>query len=174
MHLTLPPLERHSVEFHFAPIVYMLEGMIGVNCFHIEKSLERNALGLDWPIPPLYASGIRYREDPGGEENWGDVYYCLALGFADCDRLIIWRCAELRVAGIWAVPVIKWQHIPYHIAKKLYPGTDIPADGLWLVHCLVRLPLGTCTPWSYTGPDGCEYEDPSKLLGMGGDFTSQV
>lgn len=163
MHVTLPPLEAgFSPEFHFAPLVFLLEGMIAVNRYHIRKSLERAAAGLGPPIPPLYASGVVYKEDKPGEENWGDVYYCLRKGWADCDRLVIWRCAELREAGIAADPVIKWQHLTREQAVSCgYPASWVPDEGLWLVHCLVRWPSGFV-------------EDPSKNLGMGGSFTSRA
>src|SRR5277367_5019232 len=105
MHVTLPPLGAYSPEFHFAPLVFLLEGMIEVNRYHIQQARRRAELGLGAPLPELYESGVYYQEDPAGEENWGDIYYCLSCGHADCDRLIIWRTAELRENGIWARPV---------------------------------------------------------------------
>ena len=106
MHVTLPPLGPFSPAFHFAPLVALLEGVIEVNRLHIRQSLNRAASGAGQPIPPLYASGVVYREDPFGQENWGDVLYCLQCGFFDCDRAVLWRCAEAREAGVWAMPVI--------------------------------------------------------------------
>lgn len=162
MHVTLPPLGEFSPEAHFAPLVYLLEGMILVNRHHIQLSRRRAELGLGMPVPPLWASGVRYQEDPPGEENWGDVYYCMKLGHADCDRLVIWRCAELREAGVHAVPVIKWQNLNRETAIALgYPPGFVPPDGLWMVHCLVRFPDG-------------RIEDPSKILGMGAEYTNRV
>ncbi len=162
MHVTLPALGPHSPEYHFAPLIFLLEGMIAVNRYHIAQSMKRAEMGLGAPIPPLYASGVVYREDPPGREDWGDIYYCLSMGWADCDRLVIWRVAELREAGIAAEPVIKWQHLDRETAIRCgYPASFVPAEGLWLVHCSVR--------W----PDG-RIEDVSKNLGMGGNFTRSV
>lgn len=169
MHLTLPEIGPNSVESHFAPLVYMMEGPIAVNQWHIERSHRRARAGMGQPLPPLFASGVRYKEDPQGREDWRDVYAILERGFGDCDNLVCWRVGELRAAGIRASPVIKWQHLPQALAVQFgykaqtHPGdpTGIPPEGLWLVHCCVRFPNGSV-------------EDTSKLLGMGGSYTSSV
>jgi len=163
MHVTLPPFEAgFSPEFHFSPLVFLLKGMVEVNRHHIRKANERATMGLGVPIPPLYASGVRYREDPAGEENWRDCYGVLALGFGDCDNLVIWRVAELNEAGIAAEPVIKWQHLTREQSIAVgYPAEWVSEEGLWIVHCSVQMPDGTI-------------EDVSKNLGMGGNVTSHV
>lgn len=167
VHVTLPDLAENSVESHFAPLVFMLEGLIKLNEWHITRSMKRAKLGMGPMIPPLYATGIRYQEDKPGEENWRDVYAILehvaktGRGI-DCDQIVCWRVAELRVAGVAAEPVIKWQHLTRPIAIQIgYPAKLIPEDGLWLVHCCVRFPDGAI-------------EDTSKILGMGGSFTSKA
>ena len=160
-HITLPSLDDNSPESHFAPLVFALEGLIAINRFHIERSLRRAANGMGPPIPPLYESGVRYAEDSAGREDWRDVLVILQRGAGDCDNLIGWRVAELRVAGIAADPVIKWQHLTREIAVRLgYPAQMVSPDGLWLVHCCVRFPDGSI-------------EDPSKILGMGGSYTNK-
>ena len=167
VHITLPELGPYSPESHFAPLVFMLEGLIKVNEHHIRQSFRRAQVGMGEPIPPLYSTGIYYQEDPPGQENWRDVLACiehyLRTGKGiDCDQLICWRVAELRVAGIAAEPVIKWQLLPKATAVALgYPSKMIPDEGLWLVHCLVRFADGSL-------------EDTSKILGMGGSFTSKA
>lgn len=167
VHVTLPDLETNTVESHFAPLVFMLEGVIKLNEWHITRSFKRAAVGLGKPVPPLYSTGIYYQEDKPGREDWRD---CLAVldrfertgSGCDCDQLVCWRVAELRCAGIAADPVIKWQHLPHALAVSLgYPERFVPPDGLWLVHCCVRFPDGTI-------------EDISKILGMGGNFTSKA
>lgn len=101
-------------------------------------------------IPLLYQSGVRYFHD-GKDDPWMDVLSILAehefamkegnRAIVDCEDLSCWRAAELRVKyGINANPT--W------IRRKR-------ADGKQLVHIFVRLPDGT-------------FEDPSRLLGMGG------
>lgn len=166
-HLSLPESEGPE---HFAPLQIALEGMAKVNEWHIARALKQAMKGQGRPIPPLYASGVRYKEDPPGEENWKDCYAVLKDGHGDCDRLAAWRTAELRVAGIPAEPVLKWQWIPRDVFLQMQ---KTPKDrrewarklgnqkGVWMVHCLVRFPDG-------------EIEDPSKILGMGGEYTSTI
>jgi hypothetical protein len=187
MHVTLPPLGPFSPAFHFSPLVALLEGVVEVNRTHIRQSLNRAAAGLGQPIPPLYAAGIPYREDPFGQENWGDVLYCLQCGWADCDRMVLWRCAEAREAGVTVVPVIKWQHLTKPMAISVgYPANEVDPDGVWLVHCCVEWPAAySVAPeahpllraWQDTvllRPSGDPVEDPSKELGMGGGFSSHA
>jgi len=159
-HLTLPDTDGPA---HFAPLQIALEGMTKINEWHIARNLKRAKRGAEPPIPPLYASGVVYKEDPPGEENWKDCWACLRDGHADCDRLAAWRAAELRVAGVPAEPVLKWQWIPRAIMIAMgYPARLLGnSPGVWMVHCLVRFPDGTT-------------EDPSKILGMGGNYTNKI
>jgi len=161
LHITLP--EDDGEDRHFAPIILALEAMCAVNEWHIKRSLKRARLGKGIPVPPLYATGVRYKEDDAGREDWRDCYVILKRGFGDCDNLVAYRVGELRAAGIQADPVVKWQHVPKDIAVKQlgYPGKLIPDDGFWMVHCAVRFPDG-------------RIEDPSKLLGMGGHYTNRM
>ncbi len=160
LHITLP--EDDVEEAHFAPILLALEAMIAVNLWHIKRALKRCRQGQGVPIPPLYASGVRYQEDAGGREDWRDLYTILERGAGDCDNLVAWRVAELRAAGKRAEPVIKWQNLPRDLAVSLgYPSRMIPPEGLSMVHCSVRHGDGTI-------------EDVSKNLGMGGEYTNGV
>lgn len=80
----------------------------------------------------------------------------------NCDQLVAWRVGELRAGGIAAEPVLKWQWITRaQMISTGYPAKMLPADGVWMVHCLVRYPDG-------------RVEDPSKILGMGGSYTSKI
>lgn len=166
VHVTLPDLEDNSVEAHFAPLVFMLEGLIKLNVWHLTRNQKRAGRGQEQLIPPLYASGLYYQEDKPGREDWRDApaiwdrFKATGAG-CDCDQLICWRTAELRVAGIAAEPVIKWQHLTQKQASSLgYSSSFVPVDGLWLIHCCVRFPDGSI-------------EDTSKNLGMGGNFTNK-
>lgn len=87
VHLTLPEHfdeDDHDEERHFAPIIPLLEGLIKVNEWHLRRSLRRAQKGIAPPIPPLYASGVRYKEDPPGQENWKDIPAVLKDGHGDC------------------------------------------------------------------------------------------
>lgn len=50
-------------------------------------------------LPPLYASGVRYRRESAGAERWQLPHQTLALGYGDCEDLAGWRAAELRALG---------------------------------------------------------------------------
>jgi hypothetical protein len=159
-HLSLPNTDDAA---HFAPLQIALEGLTRINEWHIRRSLRRVARGQSSTvIPPLYASGVVYREEEPDHEDWLDVPAVLRQGFADCEDLAAYRTAELRVAGVDAEPVIKWQWVPRErMIQQGYPEAKLPGKGVWLVHCCVR--------W----PDG-RIEDPSRILGMGGQFMERI
>lgn len=160
VHLSLPDSDDDA---HFAPLQIALEGLTHLDEWQIRRARQLAAQGLTSPIPPLYASGIRYEEELPGHEDWLDALSALRQRrWVDCEDLAAYRCAELRADGIEAEPVIKYQWIPRELMiAQGYPADKLPARGVWLVHCCVR--------W----PDG-HVEDPSKILGMGGTFTERI
>lgn len=89
--------------------------------------------------PPLYRSGVRYREEPPGCEDWDTIPVMLRRGWGDCEDLAAWRVAELVLRGVQARPAIRWK--PRRVGGTLF-------------HIVVRLPDG-------------RIEDPSRRLGMG-------
>lgn len=103
-------------------------------------------------IPSLYSAGVRYHDDSHldcwkgtcriQEDDWQDLQVCLAKRFGDCEDLSCWRCAELWIQGINALPFPVLQN----------RGKD--EAQLW--HIQVLLPNGTI-------------EDPSARLGMNSD-----
>lgn len=125
VHLTLPEHfdeDERDEERHFAPIIPLLEGLIKVNEWHLRRSLRRAQKGLGYPIPPLYASGVRYKEDPPGQENWKDIPAVLADGHGDCLPL---GTLVLRAGGKYVgelVPML-----------ALQIGDRIMGDGVWTV-----------------------------------------
>ena len=79
---TIGDAAKVSVLFH------LLEALISVNV----------ALLLEQPDTPwLYESGVVYRREARGLEDWLDIAEVLERGFADCEDLGCWRIAELRV-----------------------------------------------------------------------------
>lgn len=76
-----------------------------------------------------------------GGEIFREIPRIIENGGGDCDNVASWRVAELCERGIDAQPYITWR-------RRL--------DGGWTYHVIVR--------W----PDGSS-EDPSLLLGMGGE-----
>ncbi len=85
----------------------------------------------------LYDSGVYYREEPFGEEDFFDIPTVLQQGFADCEDLAAWRVAEYWSVGLSATPLVSW---------------DVFRNGDVLFHVRVQTPYGL--------------EDPSAALGM--------
>lgn len=113
-----------------AALNIMLRNLLEIDELHLRYHPE---------TPWLYESGVRYMEECPGQEDWCDIPTILKLRFADCEDLVCWRAAELRVRrGIDAKPVFR--------------GFPRP-NGSMLYHVLVQYPDGSI-------------EDPSKLLGM--------
>ena len=60
-------------------------------------------------VPGLYATRVRYRDEPPGRERFDHVGIVLRRGDGDCDDLVAWRVAELHEAGeVRAAPRILW------------------------------------------------------------------
>jgi hypothetical protein len=108
----------------------LLRALYLIDCLYLKAHPE---------VPPLYESGVRYEEEPIGQEDWQDIPTSLKLGVADCEDLACWRAAELTVRhGIQAVPTFTWKVRP---------------NGGYLYHIQVKYPDGSI-------------EDPSRRLGM--------
>jgi hypothetical protein len=67
----------------------LLEGLIARN----RRQMRRGG------IPPLYQSGIKYREEQPGKEDWLTAKEGLEKGILDCEDLTGYRIAELRETG---------------------------------------------------------------------------
>lgn len=92
-------------------------------------------------IPPVYASGVSFAEEPQGyqklgEENWQDVPTCLGLRRGGNRDLVAWRCAELRTrSGVQAMPLVlserTWSGMTrYRVVVMLPDGSvEDPARG---------------------------------------------
>lgn len=124
----------------FFPLILCLESLTRIDEWQLERHIKEGK-----PLPPLYQSGVYYQEEPPGEEEWLDIPTLYRQGFGDCEDLACARVAELRVAGVPAVPVIK--HKRFNTAKGVTT----------VVHVMVLWPDGTV-------------EDPSLILGMKGEY----
>jgi hypothetical protein len=71
------------------------------------------------PLPPLYASGVRYARERG-REDWQTAHETFSKKRGDCEDLAAWRCAELWVLG----------------EKDADVHCYAPRPGL--IHCVVR------------------------------------
>lgn len=88
------------------------------------------------PIEDAIRSGVRWREEPPGEESFDIPSTVLDRGWGDCDDLAPWLAAEMRTSG--------YDNGASAIAVRTGPDT-------W--HAIVR------------GSDGAVY-DPSRWAGM--------
>jgi hypothetical protein len=101
-------------------------------------------------VPALYASGVRYENEPSwtfeGEpvEEFALIPIVIARGWGDCDDLAPWRVAELRLRQKENAKIrIQWQR----------PTRPDGTKGRKYFHIVVRRADGSV-------------EDPSAKLGM--------
>ena len=110
----------------------LLEALIRINIAYLTR----------YPaVPPLYRTGIRYKRQGEGQEDWHDVPTAIRAGATDCKVLAAWRCAELRLTGVRARP---------HLIRQTRQGPNGP---IYFYHIQVLWPTG-------------QIEDPSRILGM--------
>lgn len=117
-------------------IHHLLNALIEINLDYLRENPA---------APKLYESGIYYRrviEDHNGDDDWADIPSCFTNGYGDCEDLVAWRVAELRMQGIHAVPGVR-------LAKN---------DDARLYHVFVLLPDGSV-------------EDPSAYVDLFGYFA---
>jgi hypothetical protein len=92
-----------------------LEGLTAVNFCLLKKSRK---------MPALYSSGVRYKREAPGTEEWLTAPQVLAAGTGDCEDLSAWRAAELRLLGIPArAVVVRTGAKRYHAVVLLPNGT---------------------------------------------------
>jgi hypothetical protein len=98
---------------------------------------------------PLYRSGVYYREEQFGQEDFFDIPTVLLQGYADCEDLAAWRCAEYLSVGEPSNIVVSWEAIQHN-------SGDIDI----LFHVRVESRYGL--------------EDPSEILGMGSMWGNRL
>lgn len=141
-----------------------LEGLVRVNAAMLIAGLL-----VGRPVPPLYRSPLRYKQEPPGREWWQTVADNQAVPHADCEDLASHKTGELRVAPLVLLSIrlgdVKsalaaigggdfHDGIDAVIAGDLYPARAFcKRTGKRTYHALVE------------HPDG-RIEDPSIALGM--------
>ena len=122
-----------------------LEGLILYDQILIRRGL----------VPKLYQAFLRgeleFRNEPnaGEFEEFADAHTCYERGWADCDDLVPWRCAEWReYKGVLARPKIYWRE---------------RSPGVFSYHAEVRLP---CKCHGRHDCQDAPVEDVSTFLGM--------
>lgn len=103
----------------------LLDGLIRLNLAYLHHH----------SVPPLFKAGVVY----GRTEIWDSIPALYQKKFGDCKSLTAARCAELRMKGVDAKPVFRFN------PRLNGGGLDF--------HILVQ------------NPD-FSFEDPSKVLGM--------
>jgi hypothetical protein len=91
------------------------------------------------PLPPLYSGHVAY-DIEGEDELFDDAAMVSNRGSGDCEDLVAYRLAELRLQGVPCEPLVTWQ-------RAIEPG--IP----YRFHVRIIYPNGSV-------------EDPSAILGM--------
>lgn len=125
----------------FFPVILLLEAQVQINQWQLRRAKSEGK-----KFAALYDSGVYYKAEPPGYEDWLDIPTLYATGFGDCEDMACARTAELREEeGVPAAPCIKFK--------------DFKVDGrlITLIHVLVLRPDDSL-------------EDPSKVLGMQGDY----
>jgi hypothetical protein len=96
-----------------------VEGMTGLNY----RMMHTASLG-GGGFPPLYESGLVYRPEEPGHEDWQNAVELLRSGAGDCEDLAAYRAAELRMAGEPAtVAVVRTPRGSYHAVVRRADGT---------------------------------------------------
>lgn len=96
--------------------------------------------------PPLYESGVRYKNEPLGlPDKLVDIPVLVERLWGDCLHLVAWRVAELREAGERARPRVT--------CKRMFRMVDGKKKRLRMFHVTVRRGDGSI-------------ECPSRKLGM--------
>jgi len=116
-----------------AHIEALLEGLVLLNVELLDRS----------PLPPLVQSGVVWKREPRGREDWNNCERTFRLGWGDCEDVCAWRAAELRRAGELAARCV----VRRGRQRKRSRGPR-----MW--HVLVERADGTI-------------EDISRVLGMG-------
>lgn len=141
---------------------FILMGTATVNLklLEINRLMHRKSGGRVPLIPPLYRSGVVYKEEPQSWdlEHFDCIPAILDRKWADCDDAAPWRAAELRFTGEdrRAQIMVKWKGLP---------------DGKRLYHIVVRrsnVPLSRVDNWQFFKDAQGVYEDPCRVIGMGG------
>ncbi len=106
-----------------------------------EVGLVRRFVEKSGTVPSDVRAALDTLESMGGGERFRDIPRIIENGGGDCDNVAAWRVAELNELGIAAQPYITSRQ---------------RADGGTTYHVIVLWPDGSA-------------EDPSLLLGMGGE-----
>jgi hypothetical protein len=72
----------------------LLNGLAFASLETLREAIERGQ-----PLPDLYASGVRYKREAPGKEEWQLPSTTYARMAGDCEDLAAWACAQRWLAG---------------------------------------------------------------------------
>lgn len=147
-YVTVPKREpgRSGTEYdaeRYSALVYPLRALSLVNKWHHSRM----------KFAPLYKSGVVYKEEKPGREDWKDVPKLYQDGDGDCEDLACARVGE-NLAGTGLIMrggILVGQRHPL-ICRPVMQWNRMPDDST-LIHILVQYKNGSV-------------EDPSRILGM--------
>lgn len=141
---------------------------------------ESYLMGTGVEVPALYDSGVYWKaEEPqgrtacpegDGQELFLGIRQVQRQGFADCEDVVCWRVAELRLGRVPPTPGLApfEGHPPVTAIRAPFPELRPKGPNVWpafysrrtapnriMIHIVVAWPNGFV-------------EDPSRVLGMGG------
>ena len=98
-----------------AALAAALEGLVATNYLILGSG----------NFPSIYRSGVVYRPELAGVEEWRTVPQVIRAGWGDCEDLASWRAAELRIAGVPAqAAVVRTGPRRFHAVVR-YPDGQI-------------------------------------------------
>lgn len=74
-------------------------------------------------FPKLFESGVRYKREGPGREQWQPYEQMLETGFGDCEDIAAARVAELQMMGIRAQPWFSKRGRTWHVFVRFPNGT---------------------------------------------------
>lgn len=80
---------RFNISETLAQVQAAVSGLVLVNLAQLETV----------KLPPLYESGVRYKMEKPGHEQWQTIVELFGNKSGDCEDLCAARCAQLRHAG---------------------------------------------------------------------------
>jgi len=115
----MPLIVQMRVPASIGAIECAVEGLAGLNY----KLMHTATVG-GGGFPRLYDSGIVYRKEPHGSEQWQNAIDLLRSFQGDCEDLASYRAAELRMDGEPAmVAIVRTRRGTYHAVVRRVDGT---------------------------------------------------
>lgn len=115
----MPLVVTIRVPTSIAAMEAVVEGLAALNF----RAMHTAVLG-GGGFPPLYESGIVYRREPPGSEEWQSAIDLMRTGEGDCEDLSAYRVGELRTLGEPAtVAIIRNPSGSYHAVVRREDGS---------------------------------------------------